>query len=417
MADRIEELENQGVPKRFAKFATDYLGSGNDKVDISAYYDSTLSYQENKENFSRTFPVSDMERLAENQTKREQKDFDYRAYVDRAQQAEGFGAEEVDKRNYEEMSPEERKNSYQFERIERVEGVNKPGILDSFKEGIDKLRGRKTMEKMETVNPKADAKAKDVEYSREEKDLKHKELLEKVEAKQKKIEQKEFINKLEKEKVKAKQKKIEQKEFINKLEKDAGLGRGQSQGQGQGGYVRQGYIGNDGKKHYRYVKTGGQARGPVGIRGKAIAALSALGTMRPSGPSRPPLGQPKLIYLGNEGKSNYFEHLGGGERKGTPRLIYAATPSQPISANKKVNMQPTTRYTMLANKGIPTAHAISGNRIRTMLETKSPTQGGMARYQLPMQSKGTSTSKIRGMIESKGSSSGFFERFGKKRLV
>lgn len=67
--ERVEELASQGVDRRFVKWAVNYLHSGgidDQEVDVAAYYDSTLSPQENRKLFEKTFPVSDTDRAVQN---------------------------------------------------------------------------------------------------------------------------------------------------------------------------------------------------------------------------------------------------------------------------------------------------------------------------------------------------------------
>jgi len=65
MADEHkEQLHKQGVPYSFHNWAKSYLEKGGlstDQVDISATYNSGLSYEENKENFRQNFPVESIE--------------------------------------------------------------------------------------------------------------------------------------------------------------------------------------------------------------------------------------------------------------------------------------------------------------------------------------------------------------------
>jgi hypothetical protein len=59
--ERVEELAEQGVDRRFAKKAIRQLkeaGMDDQSVDIAAYYDRNLSYQENTKLFSRNFPTT-----------------------------------------------------------------------------------------------------------------------------------------------------------------------------------------------------------------------------------------------------------------------------------------------------------------------------------------------------------------------
>ena len=65
MADEHkEQLHKQGIPYSFHNWAKSYLEKGGlstDQVDISANYDSNLSYEENKQNFSQNYPVESIE--------------------------------------------------------------------------------------------------------------------------------------------------------------------------------------------------------------------------------------------------------------------------------------------------------------------------------------------------------------------
>jgi len=88
--ERVEELAEQGVDKRFAKQAIRKLkeaGMDDQSVDIAAYYDRNLSYQENTKLFSRNFPTtSSDERLARTHGGRHADNMDARGYAYRAEQ-------------------------------------------------------------------------------------------------------------------------------------------------------------------------------------------------------------------------------------------------------------------------------------------------------------------------------------------
>jgi len=88
--ERAEELAEQGVDKRFAKQTIKRLkdaGYDDQTVDISAYYDRSLTYEENKKLFNRNFPASSDDRMAkEYGGARQADDMNARGYANRADQ-------------------------------------------------------------------------------------------------------------------------------------------------------------------------------------------------------------------------------------------------------------------------------------------------------------------------------------------
>lgn len=61
-----EQMKDAGVPKNFTNWAKSYLAKGgvsHDEADIQAYYDPSLSYDENKELFKKAYPIQAQEEM------------------------------------------------------------------------------------------------------------------------------------------------------------------------------------------------------------------------------------------------------------------------------------------------------------------------------------------------------------------
>lgn len=81
--EAISGMKERGIPKAFSRWAVSYLsGSGYDHqtIDIEAYYDNTLTFEENKAMFKREFPSQSSEQYASGITKAQMKQAEYDVY-------------------------------------------------------------------------------------------------------------------------------------------------------------------------------------------------------------------------------------------------------------------------------------------------------------------------------------------------